>query len=243
MTDRMKFGSRVWGIGKFLLLVGALGATFLVFFTLSMRVALRAGQVQVPDLTNRAVGDATGIAAGLQLHLRVEEKPRPSATVPVGSISQQDPQPGVSARPERTIRVWISSGPQVSTIPSLLGLTERTVQLRVGQDGLATTVSEFRSSGYEPDTVVAQDPAPRARAAKVAMLVNRAEEPEAYVMPDLTGLDARAVDTALRGRGFEVTIAQGAAASGAPPGAVISQRPAAGTRVTANEPVSLEVSR
>ena len=238
----MKIGSRVWGLGKFLLLVGALGVTFLVFFTLSMRVALRAGQVQVPDLTNRTVGEATGIVSGLELHLRVDEKQRPSPKVPVGNIVQQDPAPGVGVRPQRTIKVWISSGPQATTVPSLLGQTERTVQLRAQQDGLEAIISEFRSAEYEPDTVVAQDPAPRARASKVAMLVNRAEPAAAYVMPDLLGLDGRAIEAALIGHGFTVTTIPAAASAAAPPGAVVSQRPVPGARITATDPITLEVS-
>ena len=48
----MPFGRRVWGVGKVLLLIGALAATFVVFFLISMRVAIRAGQVQIPDLTD-----------------------------------------------------------------------------------------------------------------------------------------------------------------------------------------------
>lgn len=241
MTDCMKLGSRVWGVGKFLLLLGALGATFLLFFFFSMRVALRAGQVQMPNLINLAVGDATGVATGLQLHLRVEDKQRPSATVPLGSIVQQDPAPGVGVRPERTVRVWVSSGPQVTAIPSLVGQTERTVQLRA-QQGLATVVSEFRSPDYDADTVVAQDPAPPARASKVAVLVNRGEA-EAYVMPDIVGLDSRAIESALRERGFDVTIVVVPVTAGGPSGGVVSQRPLAGTRVARTDPISLEVSR
>jgi hypothetical protein len=38
----MRLGTRVWGIGKFLMILGALGTTFLLSFGNSMRVALRA---------------------------------------------------------------------------------------------------------------------------------------------------------------------------------------------------------
>ncbi len=55
----MRFGTRVWGVSKVLLLVGALGATFLVCFLISMRIALQAGQVEVPDLRGKTVAQAT----------------------------------------------------------------------------------------------------------------------------------------------------------------------------------------
>src|SRR5688572_9089401 len=73
---------RVWGVGKVLLLMGALGATFLVFFLVSMRMAIRAGQVQVPNLTGLAVERATQALQELELRPRIEAARRPDATVP-----------------------------------------------------------------------------------------------------------------------------------------------------------------
>src|SRR5262245_25055055 len=137
----MKLSSRVWSAGRLLLLAGALLVTFLLFFSISMRVAVRAGRVQVPDFTRRAVSDASTTAAALELRLRVDEKTRPSEDIPAGNIVQQDPPAGVDVRPQRTIRVWVSSGPRATAVPSLIGQTERTARLRLDQDGLMGTVS------------------------------------------------------------------------------------------------------
>lgn len=239
----MKFGTRVWGVGKLLLLAGALIATFVLFFSISMRVAVRAGRVQVPDFTRLAVSDATRTAADLELRLRVDEKPRPSDTVPAGAIVQQNPPAGVDVRPQRTIRVWVSSGPHAMSVPSFLGQTERTVRLRVDQGGLVATISEFRSADYPADTIVAQDPAPSSRALRVSLLINRGDPALAYVMPDLAGIDGRAAETALRDRGFQVIAATAPATGGTPSGVVIGQRPAAGLRLTSSDQIALEVSR
>ena len=65
--------SRVWSLGKFFVLMGALGLTFLVFFGASMRVALWAREVEVPALIGRTVNDATATLAESDLALRVEE--------------------------------------------------------------------------------------------------------------------------------------------------------------------------
>ena len=59
---RMRLGTRVWSLGKFFLLVGTLLTTFLVFFGLSMRAALRAREVKVPALVGKSVADATQVA-------------------------------------------------------------------------------------------------------------------------------------------------------------------------------------
>ncbi len=54
-TFRMVSTSRVWGAGKFLVLLAALGATFLVSAFVAVRVAVRAREVSVPD-AGRAIG-------------------------------------------------------------------------------------------------------------------------------------------------------------------------------------------
>lgn len=239
----MRFGTRFWGIGKALLLIGALGATFVLFFFVSMRIALRAGQVQVPDFVGQTVSDATRTAAGLELRLGVSDIPRSSEKVPSGRIVQQDPPAGVEARPQRTIRVWVSSGPHVTQVPALVGQTERTVNMKVEQDGLATTVSEIASADYPPDVIVAQDPPASARAPKVALLINRREQEAAYVMPDVIGMDGGRVEAVLRGRGFRVTITGTQPYAGIPAGTVVRQQPAAGFRVGPADPIAIEVSR
>ena len=56
----MALRTRVWSAGKLLLLGGALAATYVLFAAASMRLALRAREVQVPELDqpHRQRGDA-----------------------------------------------------------------------------------------------------------------------------------------------------------------------------------------
>jgi eukaryotic-like serine/threonine-protein kinase len=239
----MKLGSRVWGIGKTLLLVGALGATFLLSFLVSMRLAMSAEQVQVPDLTNRTVSDATRLVGEAELRLRVDERHRPSTTVPEGAVVLQDPPAGADARPGRTIRVWLSAGAQLTSVPGFVGQTERAARFRLDQGGLIATVSAFRAPDYQADSVIAQVPAPAAQASKVALLVNRGEPATSYVMPDLVGTDGSRVEALLRSHGFRVTAVGSQPYPGIPAGTVVAQQPQAGHRVGPGDPVSLEVSR
>ena len=240
----MRLGTRVWGVGKIFLLVGLLGATFLIFFGISMRVALRAREVEVPVLTGLTVNEATESLATLGLGLRVDDNRRADPKVPLGRVMQQDPGAGDRARRQRTIRVWVSSGPRVTTVPALIGQTDRTARIRLDQDGIQIgTLSEIRSPDYPTDTVVAQNPPPAARAPEVSMLVNRGEQATTFVMPDVIGMDGDRAAEALRSRGFRVTIVGTQAASGIPPGAIVSQQPRGGYKVGQADPISLEVSR
>jgi serine/threonine-protein kinase len=240
----MRFGTRVWGLGKFLVLVGALAVTFFVFAGIAMRVALRSREVQVPQLVGSTVNDASQALADVGLTLRLDPNQRPDDQVPAGRIMQQDPPPGAQARRQRTIRVWVSSGARAMTVPPLVGQTERTARIRLDQDGLElATVSEFRSTDFAADAVVAQDPAPSSRAPRVSVLLNRGEQAVTYVMPDLIGMNGERAAEALRRRGFRVSIVGSQPYPGVPPGTVVRQQPAGGFRVGPADAISIEVSR
>jgi serine/threonine-protein kinase len=240
----MPLKARVWSLGKLLLLVGALAGTFLLFALVSMRVALRARDVAVPNLVGATIENATLTVNDLGLALRVDPNKKPDERVAAGGIVQQEPLPGVTARRQRSIRVWISSGPRATTVPGLVGQNERTARMRVDEEGLeVAAVSEFRSPDYPADAVVAQDPAPSSRAPSVSMLLNRGEQATTYVMPDLIGTNGERAAETLRTRGFRVTIVGSQPYQGVPPGTVVRQQPAGGFRVGPADGISLEVSR
>jgi len=240
----MRLGTRVWSVGKFFLLVGALGATFLLFFGISMRVALRAREVEVPALAGLTVNQATDTLAVLGLGLRVDDNRRADPKVPVGHVMQQDPGAGMRARRQRTIRVWVSSGPRVTVVPALIGQSERTAQMRLAQDGVQIgTLSEIKSADYPADAVVSQNPPPASRAPEVSLLLNRGEQATTYVMPDLIGMDGERAAEAMRSRGFRVTIVGTQSVPGIPAGTIIHQQPAGGFKVASADAISLEVSQ
>jgi len=240
----MRLGARVWNLGKLLVLVGALGATFLLSFFVSMRVALWAREVKVPSLVGRSINDATSLLAERGLSLRVDDNQRADDRVEAGRVMQQDPSPGTVSRRQRTVRVWISSGSKRTVVPALVGQSERAAQMRVQQDGVSiASISEFRSADYPADVVAAQNPAPAARAPQVSVLVNRGETAATFVMPDVIGVEGERAALALRRQGFRVSIVGTQPYPGVPPGTIVSQQPAGGFRVGASDAISLEVSR
>ena len=236
--------TRVWNLGKILLLAGALAGTFFLFAGVAMRVAVRARQVTVPNLVGKSIADATAAAAALDLSLRVDEGRRPDPKVPAGHVLGQDPTPGSPVRRQRSVRVWLSSGAHIARAPKLLGETQRSAEIRVAQDGLLMgTVSEIRSALYPPDVVVAQDPPPDTQTSEVRLLVNRGEDRATYVMPDLIGFNGDRAADVMRTRGFRVSITSQSVASTIPPGIVVRQTPAGGYQVHPGDAIALEVSR
>jgi eukaryotic-like serine/threonine-protein kinase len=240
----MPLTTRVWSAGKLLLLIGALISTYVLSAALAARIALRVREVKVPVLVGQPLSSASNAVSGMGLTLKVDDSRRADPKVAAGRIAQQDPVPGSVARRGRTIKVWLSTGGRVASVPKLVGDSERTAQLRLQQDGIGVaTISEIRSNDFPADVVIAQDPPADSRSAAVSLLVNRSERATTYVMPDLIGLNgARAADV-LRSGGFRVAVVGQNPYPGVPAGVVIRQSPQAGFQVSPGDTVSLEVSR
>lgn len=240
----MAFKTRVWSAGKLLLLGGGLLLTYVIFAAASMRFALKTREVIVPQLAGKSVNEASTVLLDAGLNLRVEEGQRMDPRIPAGQVLAQEPQPGVRTRRERSVKVWISSGPRATVVPALLGESERTAQLRLQQEGLALeAASEIRSGDYPAGTVVAQTPPPTTRGAQVSLLINRGETGATYVMPDLIGVNGDRAADLLRARGFRVAVVGDHPYPGVPAGIVLRQNPQAGFQISPGEPISLEVSR
>jgi eukaryotic-like serine/threonine-protein kinase len=240
----MVFKTRVWGAGKIILLGGGLIATYLLFAAASMRLALRMREVQVPDLTDRSANEATALANDLGLALKIDDTRRPDPKIGAGRVLMQDPPAGAVARRQRTVRVWLSAGQRSSTVPALVGESERTAQFRLSRDGLTlAAVAEIRSAAFPQDVVIAQTPAAKAASGRVSLLVNRGARGVNYVMPDLIGVNGDRAAEILRNRGFRVAVVASTPYPGVAGGIVIRQSPQAGFQIAPGEPISLEVSR
>jgi hypothetical protein len=181
---------------------------------------------------------------GAGLNLKVEESRRPDLKVPAGQILSQDPQSGGRTRRDRSVKVWVSSGPRATVVPALTGESDRAAQLRLQQDGLQLQeMAEVRSTEFPSDSIIAQTPAAGTNAARVALLINRAERGARYVMPDLIGINGDRAADLLRNRGFRVALVGDHPYPGIPAGVVLRQNPQGGFQIAAGEPISLEVSR
>jgi serine/threonine-protein kinase len=240
----MALKTRVWSAGKLMVLGAALLATYVLFAGASMRLAMRAREVQVPDLTNRSPEEANAILSELGLALKIDETHRLDPTIGPGRVVAQDPPIGSTTRRQRSLRVWLSAGHRVTTIPALSGEPERNAQMRLSQDALElASVAEIRTSDAPAGVVLAQEPPANATGTHVSLLVNRGEDGVTYVMPDLIGVDGDRVADILRARGFRVAVVASTPYPGVAAGVVIRQRPQGGFRIAPGEPISLEVSQ
>jgi serine/threonine-protein kinase len=235
---------RIRNVGRLIVLVLALAATYGIFSVAAMRVALRAREVPVPKVAGLEFSEAGKAIEDAGLTLKVDDSHPFSDTVPAGRIARQDPAAGLLVRRGRSVRVWTSAGSRASVVPRLVGETERSARARSSQDGLEiAAAADIRSPDYPSDAVVAQDQPPGSRATRVGVVVNRGERAAGYVMPDLIGAASEAALGVLRSHGLRVSVVAQQPYPGVPSGVIIRQFPAAGFQVTSDQPISLEVSR
>jgi beta-lactam-binding protein with PASTA domain len=235
---------RVRNVGRLLVLVIALAATYGLFTVAAMRIALRAREVPVPKVVGLEFSEAGRTMDTAGLTLKVDDNHPFSDTVPAGRIATQDPAAGVVVRRGRGVRVWMSAGSRSSVVPRLVGETERSAHARSDADGLeVSALADIRSSEFPSDSVVAQDRPPGSRSLKVGVVINRGERAAGYVMPDLIGASSDAALDVLRSHGLRVSVVAQQPYPGVPSGVILRQSPAAGFQVTPDQPISLEVSR
>jgi len=241
---RRPLGARVWTVGRLLILAAALTVTFGVFFLASLQVALRAREVQVPDLQGLDVAAATDRLTDLGLLIRIDPLRRPDDFVPVDHVLWQDPEPGSILRQRRPVRVRVSEGQVDPTIPAVVGQPELAASLALQREGVELSVrSEIRSLTYPAGTVIAQDPSPNKRAPSAMLLVNRGEAATTFVMPDLIGTVGESTAAVLRRRNFRVAITAEVQYPGIPPGVVVDQSPRAGFQISPSETIALQITR
>lgn len=233
----------------FLLKNGLLGLALLVTGALSalatMRVVLTSQDVMVPSLLSRRIPEAGALAARQSLSLRLEGK-RNDARVPTDHILAQEPPPGSTLKAHRSIRVWLSLGPQRLTVPAVEGETLRTARLTLEQAQVPIGRVVEVDDRAEEGRVLVQHPPPgeaEALGEGISLLVSRGPGNVDYLMPDLIGRKAEDVLEGLRWVGLKVAEVRYRTYPGVAPGIVLRQIPPAGHRVSPRSSVSLDVSK
>ena len=243
----MPIAMRLWSVGRVLLLLAALGATFAATAVLGLRMALGFREVPVPDLTGQSVAAATARLAADGLTLRVDASRRDHPSIQPDRIAQQDPAAGISTRRRRAVRVWLKAPARARLVPDLEGNTERTARIRSDEAGLTLDQATPIPSPQPTGTVLAQWPPAGMPGGTVRLVVSAGPQAQVVLLPDLVGQDGAAVADALKAEGLRVLVSPRRRAPGTAPattaGLVAAQQPPAGSPVGPTDTIALEVFR
>jgi beta-lactam-binding protein with PASTA domain len=167
-----------------------------LFFTLFILLGLSFGfltfkilsfsrTVAVPSLTDMTMLEANEALSREGLYLKIEGEDF-DATVQAGRIIRQDVPAGNKVKEKRAIKVIVSKGPRVSSIPMLVGKSFPDAESLLLQKGLSIgEVIYVHSDGAEKGKVIAQKPEPHERLGdKITVLVSLGPYELIYFCPD-----------------------------------------------------------
>ena len=231
----------------------------------AMRFAIHGREVRVPNLHGMTVLQAQEAANGSGLLVSVEDKFY-SSDVPEGKIISQVPLANSKVRRGWRLRVAESLGPQRVAIPDVIGQTERAATLNLRRRGLdLATVASVPVPAVPADQVVAQVPSPSAGevlSPKMSILLAQSPRAPEYVMPNFVGRQLSEVREKIARVGLQLASVSVVGANDQPApaadagsttqptalpkpsptsGKITGQRPPAGSRVTAETQIKLEI--
>jgi serine/threonine-protein kinase len=212
----------------------------------TIRLTIRAHQETMPNLVGSSFDHAERMATGLGLEIRVEDKLF-STRYPPDAIVSQMPPPGTRIKIGQHVHVLVSLGPPRVVIPNFVGTSVRAARITAIRRNLTLgDVVGIHWPSAEPDQVVAQDPAPEGaelRSPAVDILVSVGEAPKAYLCPGLVGQPITEVRRSLEKAGFKVAGVTSITTESGPRGIVLTQSPAAGSKIGSGTVFSFQVSQ
>lgn len=197
---------------------------------------------EVPDLRAAGLATASERLAGVGLTLgTVDSLSHPS--VAAGLVLGQTPLPGQVARPGTEVRVTVSLGPQLRSVPDVRRLTEDRARIVLESSGFVVAVDtteaeEARGRVIDlsppPDSVVALP-------AAVRLLVSTG--PPLVTMPFVLGLEQGEAEQLLDSLGLVVSEVEEVFRFGRDQGIVVEQEPPADAQLQRGSSVRLAVGR
>src|SRR5262249_55474833 len=123
-----------------------------------------------------------------------------------GRILAQEPAAGSPIKKYRKVKVVTSLGPKIFKVPDARGQSLRSARIQLQGEGLQVGHLAYAfATSADADIVVSQEPLPSGESlgeGGVSLLVSKGPREAIYVMPELTGLPAEAVQRVLRARGL-----------------------------------------
>jgi len=213
-----------------LLVVLGLSFGFITFKILSF-----SRTVDVPSVTGMTIIDADRTLSRSGLDMKIEGEDF-DQSVPAGKIARQEVPAGNKVKERRAIKIVISKGPRVASIPELVGQTVESAESLLVQKGLNINKTiPVHSDSVEKGTIMAQRPEPDDKLTDtISVLVSAGPYDRSISCPDLTG---KTLDEAK-----EFSKRSGVMIETQGQGTIIkNQKPKPGTTIKSGEKVLLEL--
>ncbi|WP_454164158.1 Stk1 family PASTA domain-containing Ser/Thr kinase [Gordonia iterans] len=199
----------------------------------------------IPDLRGKSLKDATEALEKLGF-TQIKPDKTDSTVAMKDKVVRTSPTTGSDTAVNTTVVVFVGTGPKEVTIPDLVGQTEdqaRKTLEQMGLDMVAVQGDSERPAGQ----VVSSSPGAGETVEAGSVVQVTISRGNQFVVPDLRGKTPDQARAALKSAGWEdntLTTTQRAVGLNSPlEGKVVSQSPAAGSRMKKDESVSVVIGR
>jgi serine/threonine-protein kinase len=157
----------------------------LIFGFLTFKILSFSRTVEVPDLYGKSSLEASKLLREKGLNLKIEGEDYDASILP-GHILKQDVPAQKKVKEGRGIKVILSKGPRVQSIPVLVTETLSNAEALLIQKGLKIAkVIRVHSNKIEKDRIIAQDPEPTEKVSDyITVLVSSGPHEVIYYCPD-----------------------------------------------------------
>ncbi len=228
-----------------ILIAGGLAALGLLSAGLALRLAIKSGEVTLPDIEGQNIVTALEQLNSLNLRLEIEDQQFHNK-IPLNHIITQRPAGNSRIKSGRKVKIVLSRGAKRISVPSLAGKSWYEAQTILRKKGFAVgRISNVYHS--EPaQKILGQSPPAGtliSTGEKVNLLLSRGPRPDFYLMPDFMGQELSQVRRQLKIIKLSSGRIKHKVYQGVSPGIVVNQSPPAGFRIQQGKSVDLTVSQ
>ena len=195
--------------------------------TVSLTVSGGPGQATVPSVDGLTQAQARRKleAAGFKVTVSREA----SDTIPSGTVTRTAPPGGTQIDKGSTVTLFISSGPQRVTVPSVVGQSQDSASAELANVGLKVSIVQQEST-QTPGTVLSQDPGAGSLAGRGSTVtLTVARQPQQVTVPNTVGQSESSALSALADAGLTPIVgATQPVTDQARDGKVVAQEPGGG---------------
>ncbi|ANS66520.1 serine/threonine protein kinase [Streptomyces lincolnensis] len=197
----------------------------------------------VPDFISQTEAQAKGLATNAELKLSITNKPCEDQAK--GKVCDQDPDSGAEVKKQTTINLIVSTGAPKVAVPSVLGKdVDEAKQILEDEQYNFTVKTEEQVSTEEAGKVLEQDPGLGTEVQKgttITLTVAKAEEK--VTVPDVLNQSCDAAKAQMTANNLVGNCVEVETQDQNQVGKVISTDPQAGTQLSKNQTVTIQVGK
>jgi len=201
-------------------------------------------EIEIPDIEKMYFDDAKKLLEDNNLYISVEGRIH-NDEIEKNYIISQHPEKGTMVKPEYTVRVVLSLGPETVLVPNVEKSTKREAEIALENHGLTLGEHEYINSEFPSDTVIGQSIPPNTEVPKgteISLIISLGPEEKLVTVGNYIGQQLDVAKQMINGDRLKLDKVREEYSDVASKGTVIEQSLTPGETVSEYRSIDLVVS-